>query len=660
VFAGCIVFGLALIANTQSAADGGWFWYAVFFGSGKRLYADMQLPLQPLFVLETASLLALLGKGWIVSKIPACIHLVAYCLGLLLLVGHSDLSDRGKALILGCVFFFSISFEAYRFDDYHVLADCFVLYSIIVLLSLQKSVTPGQVLALTSLLGVLSGLTLTTRLNDGAALVVGVVLALLCLAPSRKFASIMIFGLVSTVTVSSIVHLTGDSFHNYAAYSIFNAAGSKGGSSNVLLYPLQLPWNALHSLSARWYVALNLYGFAVAIVWLYLVKWSVTSGPHRRLIRIVLFLIFLVLPLKVHHLYRGLFNGDFLIAWSAIAIPAAYILGGWVLVRFMRWLFLPATSWNRAEILLFLPLGQLASASMSSGGHHEGLYQPLAILMLILAFASPITIRRQSTRASMLAFATLLMCCCVVYKERTPFKWHTYRAALLFVQRQWYHHPIYGPMLIETAQLELFHRICAQLETASQSELLSLPFPYANYFCSIPPWHGYVQTFFDTSNKETIFSLTEELRQAPPSWVLYQRQMDNLKMHEDRFNQGKPLPHRYLDQMIEQKIDTGNWEPVYTSTYVQSPGWRNEWILIRTNTNNPSGRLVPLRIPSPAGPKCYTEAETLSQDHCFTQQCQRSIPSLPCKLLSRTRARNKQLQHLGHYQSMSGGIGEPN
>lgn len=49
----CILFGLAMIANMQSAADGGWFWYAVFLGSHKRLYADMHLALQPLFVLES-------------------------------------------------------------------------------------------------------------------------------------------------------------------------------------------------------------------------------------------------------------------------------------------------------------------------------------------------------------------------------------------------------------------------------------------------------------------------------------------------------------------------------------------------------------------------------------------------------------------------------
>src|SRR5258707_11725998 len=103
----CILFGVAMIANTQAAADGSWFWYATYLRGGKRLYADLHLALQPLFVLETASFLALLGKGWLVSKIPAVLHLVAYCFGLLLLTRQSNLPDRQKALILGCTFFFS-------------------------------------------------------------------------------------------------------------------------------------------------------------------------------------------------------------------------------------------------------------------------------------------------------------------------------------------------------------------------------------------------------------------------------------------------------------------------------------------------------------------------------------------------------------------------
>jgi hypothetical protein len=582
VFVCCVLFGLAMLANTQSAADGSWFWYATYLRSGKRLYSDLHLALQPLFVLETASFLTLLGNGWLVSKVPAVLHLVAYCFGLLLLARHSSLPDRQKAVILGCAFFISIAFEAYRFDDFHVLEDCFLLYSIVALLMLQKSAKASERLGLVVGLGILAGLSLTTRLNDGAALTVGLVIAIFCLAPSRRLTSIALFGLTSILTIVLIVHLTGDSFHDYAMYSIFKAAGSKGGAGNVLLYPLQLPWNALRSLRTHLYVALNLYALGAVAAWTFLFHFPVVTGKHRRLIRVVLLMLLVLLPLRIHHLYRGLFNADFTIALAAIGVPVAYILGALVFVRFIRGQFLPASEWNRREILLLIPLGQLAAGSMSSGGRHIGLYQPLAVMMLLLPFTSPIHVRRESARSFMLVLVTLIACSCAVYKIRVPYFWHSYREKPLFLGRQLYHHPIYGPMIIDSDLLNLFDQICSQTGTGSQVELLSLPFPYANYFCNIPPWHGYVQTFFDISSKETVFSLMQELQQAPPKWVLYQRQLDNLELHESTYNQGKLLPHRYLDQMIEQKIDSGKWEKTYTNTYEERPGWRNEWILIRT------------------------------------------------------------------------------
>ena len=155
MFIFCVLFGLALIANTQSAGDGGWFWYATLLHSGKRLYSNMHLALQPLFVLETAWFMELLGKGWLVSKVPAILHVVAYCVALLILVRRSEFSDGQKAVVLGCGFFVPICFEAYRFDDYHVLADCFLLYSLVALLLLQKvaNTRTGLLLASIALCG---------------------------------------------------------------------------------------------------------------------------------------------------------------------------------------------------------------------------------------------------------------------------------------------------------------------------------------------------------------------------------------------------------------------------------------------------------------------------------------------------------------------------
>src|SRR5436305_2850713 len=58
----CVLFGSIFILNVHPIGDGLWFWYAILLRNGQRLYADMHLPLQPLFVLLTAWTQELLGK----------------------------------------------------------------------------------------------------------------------------------------------------------------------------------------------------------------------------------------------------------------------------------------------------------------------------------------------------------------------------------------------------------------------------------------------------------------------------------------------------------------------------------------------------------------------------------------------------------------------
>jgi hypothetical protein len=153
----------------------------------------------------------------------------------------------------------------------------------------------------------------------------------------------------------------------------------------------------------------------------------------------------------------------------------------------------------------------------------------------------------------------------------------------MFEGRAWYHHPEYGPMIIDREMLSFIQPVCEQIGLSnSQSELLSLPYPFANYFCSAPPWHGYVQTFFDTTGRETILALMDELSTSPPQWILYQRQLYTLSLHETVFNKGRPLAQRYLDQLIEHKLANGSWHAVYTSNFGKRSPWDNQWILIRT------------------------------------------------------------------------------
>ena len=135
-------------------------------------------------------------------------------------------------------------------------------------------------------------------------------------------------------------------------------------------------------------------------------------------------------------------------------------------------------------------------------------------------------------------------------------------------------------MYMDRDLLNFVEPICAEIRQGNdRPELLTLPYSYPNYFCAVPPWKGYVQTWFDTTQPETIRRLMGQLDTDPPQWILYQRQMEVIRIHEVVFGGGHPMPQRHLDEMILQKIASGKWQVVDERHYLAGDGW----YLIRTH-----------------------------------------------------------------------------
>lgn len=579
----CILFGVVLILNTMSANEGVWYWYAILLNGGKRLYSDLHLPLQPFYVLESAGFLKLLGNGWLISKVPALAHLLVYALSLLLVVQRSDWPDLQKAAVLGCAFLGSITSRLERFDDYHLLADSFQLYSILLLLVLHKSASIRRNLVIVTVLGVLSGLAITTRANDGAALLLAVAIAISCVALFKRFVSLVLFVVVAALTVIFIVHLTGDSLSAYSTNTMFRAAGLKGGVGGVLASPLLLPLYSLHFLLSRRILAVIACGLVAVLAWTFFLLPPVRAGCRQNIKRTWLGFILTALPLSILLPWKS--EIALLMAVALVAVYVLYSFGIWVFVRFIRWQVAPPDSyaWNRLEILLLIPMGQLMSSSMSSGGQLPENFGPTVVLMVLATIASPIRVRPGPARSAFLAVAVLVICCGVIFKARMPYSWFSFQTKPIFVGRQWYRHPVYGPMYIEKDMLKFISPVCQDVGMNNpDSELLSLPYPFANSFCAVAPWHGYVQTWFDTSSKVTIDKLDNDLQTAPPKWIFYQNQPEVLRLHETIYNSGRPLPYRVVDQLIEQRLAKGDWQVVYTSEYNNSEMWDTKWILIQT------------------------------------------------------------------------------
>jgi hypothetical protein len=211
----------------------------------------------------------------------------------------------------------------------------------------------------------------------------------------------------------------------------------------------------------------------------------------------------------------------------------------------------------------------------------------MALLFVLIMVIRPEPRQDNWATLSLVTLLVLMGVTAVTTKIRVPFSWQTYVYPPMFENRVWYKHPVYGPMYMERDQLKFILPICREIgQGNSKPELLSLPYPYPNYFCNTPPWHGYVQTFFDTSTRSTINHLMSELDTTPPEWIVYQRQMKILTLHERIYNHEQPLAQRDLDTMIMKKIATKQWQIIEKSNYLLlDRGIYEEgdgWLVIRT------------------------------------------------------------------------------
>lgn len=578
----CLLLGIAMILNNQMGGEAMWFWYAATFHRGVRIYSDLHIALQPLFILMTDAWMSLFGHRLLVTQLPSLLQICAMCAGLLLLLRESVWPDWRKGIILLGAFGLTVSGHSYRFDDYHVVAENLIIYSLLVLLVLARTSVARRQLLLVAVLGVLSGLTITTRLTDGAALLVSAGICLLFLLRQRRLTSVALFAAAAALTVVIIVKLTGDTMSAYLSSSIFRAAGSKGGTGSIFAAPFMVLPNVVPlflQLGKRTFfglLAVTLFGVLASRFW--------RSGVRSVFGAQMAFaaLIFLIVPVVKREL---LLTGVVIQTVVLILIPLLYLIAGVVLVRFAV-----ARSrtgeWDRRECLVLLPLAEWAS--YSAGAAAEPLtnyYAPLALLLLLFPVIQPF--RRSSAWAypSFLALMALIAFSTLTSKAITPYSWQNYRVGHMFQNRDWYHHPVYGEMYIDRELLRFSTAVCADIGSnpgVNHPELLSLPYPFPNYFCDTPPWHNYVQTFFDTSTRATIEQMMRELDTNPPEWIVYQRQLNIMKGAERLYNHGRPLAQRDLDTMIASKLASGQWTLVDQSNYLGEEKNGGGWFIIRT------------------------------------------------------------------------------
>lgn len=578
--AGCFAVACLLVFLIHPEGDGSWYWYTVLFRSGRHIYSQLHLALQPLLVLEIACFQKLFGMSWIASLFVGLWNASLFLASLILLNRFNSWRDWQKAILLFCAFVTTADFPTIRFDDYHVMSAGLVVYALVCLLYLDRTSSERTNVLLLIATGVVCGICITNRINDGGALLGTVLVVVTLLRQRGRLYSAAVVALAAVVSALSVVLLTGDSARAWWEYSIVRAAAIKGGAGSVLVYPIGLPRNTWHLLMRDRRTMLML-----VCILLLTTAWAIVErrgqredGTWNK------WLILLTTFLSLATFRRAWTNSsDTAVVCGCLGIFALLLTGVWVLYRVIRFYSGNKSGRPPLELLLWVPLGQLLSISMSSGQWFPNPFPSLACFLILLPIAAPKYVFAKGRRAALIAFVSVTAVACCKEKISSPFHWWDYESTSMSTPHSWYQHPVYGAMWIETSQLNFIRPVCETIKSESgddQPQLLSLPFPYANYFCAIPPWHEYVQTFFDTSSEQTINRLRRELETHPPQWIFYQRQPYALRKHEIAFRHGQPLPHRYLDELIMGKLASGAWKLVKEEDFPAKG--RSQWLLIQT------------------------------------------------------------------------------
>ncbi len=596
----CLLLALAMILNTEMSGEAMWFWYATVFRQGVKLYADLHFALQPLFVLETAAWTRIFGSNLILYEVPAVFHALFLAVGIYLVLRESDWPEWQKAIVLFSTFVFTVCGHSYRFDDYHVLTEALVIYAVYLLLRIGRLTDQENTrkeLTLGASLGLVCGLTMMTRITDGTALAVAAGVSLAVMARRQKAAGLAVFVAIIALVLIVVVRLTGDSLSAWSSNSIFRAAANKGGTGSIFAAPFGMVRNTFFIFVHR--RKLDLAMVAMALLGLWLVRRKGNATRWIVPVQVAFMLLLLLLTSLRQRFYPG--DGFFFEYMAVVATLGMYVLA---LAAATRWIraWRQGGAWDAREVLLLIPICEWASyAAASSAEPILNYYAPAAVVLLLIPVLRPFGRSARWAELSVVSLLVLLSLNGVLSKIAMPYSWQNYSFPTMFTRRQWIHHPVYGPMYMDRWNLDFSEHVCSNIGAVpgkTHPEVLSLPYPYPNYFCDTPPWHNYVQTFFDTANRATIDHLMAELQEHPPEWIVYQRQINILVGAERLYNHRHPLAQRDLDLFLLRKLASGEWTLVYRSGYLRPEYWKTwdetDWYVIHTRPAVPGAPHPPI------------------------------------------------------------------
>lgn len=561
-----------------SPFDGVWKSYGQLLLNKENIYSDLEIVAQPLMILIHALIIKVYPNSLIFEKIIFFLISIGYLHSLKLLVELTKKSYFEKLIIYLSLFFTGILFEAYRFDDYHSIANTFIFYSIYFSFKYLKTNNIKYIL----ILGILCSLTLLTRLNQGFTLLI--ICLLLPLLVNKKYyakAEHLLYLLIPFFIIFFLtMFIISENTHDWYTSTISNGLEIKTSSKNfinlnIFSTPLNLFRNSLD----------------------HIIK-SLSSALLQKKINLTTLLVILffinTLNLKTEKVYKFLLNSFLLFTLINLhltkptgvvpiqeIIPLSILSLSLITIYYASKIIYNLTKkkeFDKKIILILFPFLLFFFESFSSGGYLNSLYFPMMLsIYIFLLFDSFYSYNK----FLYLIFLIFILINGFTYKLENPFSWHSYKSLTFYEFYKTSSNGIgiknylsssndsLGYHLIDFQLYNLISPVCDLVDLSSN--LISIPHPFPNYYCNVNLWNNHVQSFFDTTSSKNMEILYENIKNNPPKYIFYQRDIINLKGHEEIFKID-PI-FRDLDTLIMHNIQNKLWEVIYTSSSYPPSNW---------------------------------------------------------------------------------------
>lgn len=524
-----VAFGslaLLIIATWNSflstGYEGGWILYSKALNSGADLHKDLGYLLPGFYPKFHTAIFNFFGENeLLISLFGIFLFVVFFLLVRALYIKQSNNINGWEiwaAALLTCSIVFL--FKPFRVNDYHLISLLGILAATLMLLSGRIWV---NYLSLFPVVIVMSN-----RVHDGLALALACCMVMAI--RNKNFFNILLF--VISVTLGAYLFIDAIDPQYLHSDILSDSAKTKGLSvyGVILILAKDIVQNVA-------YFFITIHGaFAAGLIAI----WKISSDSLERKGKdnslITLFCSFIFSVVFFH-------NPSVLIMTISFLSFAVFL---YALMNYKK------ESTSNYFILLLIFFSYFSSSSLSSFGNTFEFGPQCSLLVIALVFFSMEKGFWRSNAKNIKYFVSVLSISIFLNILYMPFGWHIYSSPNLGSGAE-----LSRGRLVKSTVAIFSEKICPVIEG---KDVFSLPFSFYTYHCDAKPWQNAISTFYDTSNKAWIAELVKKLNANPPEYIVYTRQLGNLKSHSKLYGKGRPLEQEKFDQIIFDRIAEGKWK----------------------------------------------------------------------------------------------------